>query len=168
MGAQVIIPDERVLFGKDIPPAVNALLQQAVKAYEDTERAETLLRQAQRMNPDQLEVYIALYKFYFYKLRLTEAEVVVREALARAARQGGFDADWRVLGPASAFWSQPDGPERVYLYSLKALGFIRLRLLDFGGGEAILNKLAELDPQDQVGGTVLLELAAGLREAHED
>jgi len=160
----LLFPKEQVLFGRNIPAPVNALLQQAVRAYDDTDRAEDLLRQAQRMDPEQLEVYIALYKFYFYKLRLEDAEGVTREALARAAGQGGFDADWQTLGPASANWFRVDGPERVYLYSLKALGFIRLRRMDFRGGEAILDKLAELDPQDQVGGSVLLELAAGLRE----
>jgi tetratricopeptide (TPR) repeat protein len=161
---QLLFPKEQILFGQNIPVPVNALLQQAVNAYDDTERAESLLREAQRMNPEQLEVYIALYKFYFYKLRLEEAESVARDALTRAAGQGGFDTDWRQLTHTSTDWSQCDGPARVYLYSLKALGFIRMRRMDFAGGEAILDKLAELDPQDQVGGSVLRELAAGLRE----
>lgn len=161
---QLLFPKERILFGRNIPAPVNALLQQAVNAYGDTERAEDLLWQAQRMDPAQLEVYIALYKFYFYQYRLDEAESVAREALRRAAEAGGFAADWNALGLDSTDWTRSEGPERIYLYSLKALGFIRLRQLDFEGGEAILARLAALDPDDQVGGSVLLELAEGLRE----
>lgn len=161
---QLLFPKEQVLFAPNIAPEVNALLQSAVHAYDDTERAESLLWQAHELDPDQLEVYIALYKFYFYKYRLDEAQQVTEQALAHAARLGGFPADWQALTPDSANWSVFDGPERIYLYSLKALGFIRLRRMDFEGGEAILNKLTELDPQDCVGGSVLLELAAGLSE----
>lgn len=107
---QLLFPKEQVLFGLNIPPAVNALLQQAVNAYDDTETAEGLLQRAQRMNPEQLEVYIARYKFYFYKLRLEEAESVAREAPVRAAGQGGFEADWQALGPASADWLRATAP----------------------------------------------------------
>lgn len=168
MHEPLVFTQERVLFGPDIPAPVNALLQQAVAARDDAELAEELLWRAQRMNPAQLEVYVALYKFYFYRKRLEEAERAARLALEEAARQGGFAADWAVLDRVSADWSRPGGPERVYLYTLKALGFIRLRLPDFRSGEAILWKLAELDPEDQVGGSVLLDLAEGLRENVRD
>lgn len=163
MTGSLLFLDERVLFAPNMEPAVNALLQQAVAAYSDTERAEDLLWQAQRMAPRQLEVYIALYKFYFYKYRLEDAERVAGMALAQAAEQGGFSADWRLLSVASTDWCR-DGAERVYLYSLKALGFIRLRRGDADGGTAILEKLTELDPTDQVGGSVLMDLAAGARD----
>ncbi|MEJ2645705.1 MAG: hypothetical protein P8180_12380 [Gammaproteobacteria bacterium] len=164
MTVRLLFPDEGVMFGRNIPAPVDALLQQAARAYDDSARAEALLWQARRMNPAQLEVYVALYKFYFYKRRLEEAEAVARDALDTAAGQGGFDPDWKSLARGAADWQRPDGPERVYLYTLKALGFIRLRRMDFTGGEAILDKLAELDPDDQVGGSVLRELASGLRE----
>jgi tetratricopeptide (TPR) repeat protein len=161
---QLLFVKEQMMFGRNIPPEINLRMQQAVAAYEDTDRAEQLLWDAHKLNPEQLEVYIALYKFYFYKKRLAEAEKVAREALAVSARVGKFPADWQMLTRDSADWQQHDGPERVYLYTMKALGFIRLRLDDYQEGEAILNKLQILDPDDQVGGSVLLELASGLRE----
>jgi len=159
-----LFPDEGVLFGRQVPADINVYLQRAVQAYDDTAEAEQLLWAAHRLNPEQLEVYIALYKFYFYKYRLLDAERVCRLALTTCARLGGFAADWRELDISSADWQVSEGPERVYLYSLKALGFIRLRRLDFNEGQQILEKLRELDVQDQVGGSVLLDVAAGMRE----
>lgn len=145
-------------------PQINAYLQQAVYAYHDTQVAENLLWQAQRLNPLQLEVYVALYKFYFYKYRLMDAERVARQTLNVCAQQGQFEPQWEKLDLKSANWYNPQDAERIYLYTLKALGFIRLRRLDFCEGLKILEKLRELDPKDQVGGSVLLEVAEGMRE----
>ena len=82
----VAFHEDRVMFGVNIPEHVNACLQQAVAAYDDSERAESLLWEAQRLDPNQLEVYVALYKFYFYKNRIDEAEDVVFMALNRSEK----------------------------------------------------------------------------------
>ncbi len=54
-----------------------------------------------------------------------------------------------------------DAPQHFYLFSLKALGFIRLRQQHFDESHAILEKLREIDPQDSVGGSVIAAYAAG-------
>ena len=161
----VAFHEDRVMFGVDIPNHINACLQQAVAAYDDAERAESLLWQAQQLDPNQLEVYVALYKFYFYKNRIDEAEDVVFMALNRSAKLGNFDADWNNLTPLSTVWLSLEAPQRLYLYALKALSFIRLRQADVEGAEGILSKLRELDSTDQVGGSVLQELATAMRES---
>lgn len=151
-------------FADEIPPRVAALLAEAGAAYGDEARAETLLRAAQRTDPQSLPTYFALYKFYFYRNRLPEAESVTLEALAVAAAQGGFDANWTRLHGGSADWATVVGPTRFYLFSLKALAFIRLRLDRPRESTALLAKLAELDPGDQVGGSVIRSLAEHNRQ----
>jgi hypothetical protein len=108
-------------------------------------------------------VYFALYKFYFYRGRLLEAERATLDGLTEAAAQGGFTDDWKQLHAGSADWTQATGPVRFYLFSLKALAFIRLRNVRTSEATAILAKLAELDPGDQVGGSVIRSLAAKIR-----
>ncbi|WP_455204373.1 hypothetical protein [Kaarinaea lacus] len=156
--------EDRVMFGVNIPSHINAYLQKAVAAYDDAELAESLLWQAQQLDPNQLEVYVALYKFYFYKNRIDEAEDVVMKALGQSAQLGSFDTDWNQLTPLSTDWFSIENPQRLYLYALKALSFIRLRQSDVESAESILTKLRELDPSDQVGGSVLQELAAAMRD----
>lgn len=146
-------------FADEVPPRVAALLAEAGAAYADAERTETLLRAAQHTDPQSLPAWFALYKFYFYCHRLPEAERVTLEALAVAAAQGGFDADWERLHGGSADWAAATGPARFYLFSLKALAFIRLRLGRVAESAALLAKLAELDPADRVGGSVIRSLA---------
>lgn len=158
----VSVMDERVLFAREMDPEVNACMQAAVAHADDFDRAYEFLRQANALDPNELQVYIAMYKFLFYRGRLEAAEEVVRNALRHAAEQGGFSVAWELLTPASADWLDADGPERIYLYSMKALAFIQLRKGETRDGRAVLDKLAQLDPLDQVGSSVIMQLAESL------
>lgn len=146
--------------GGALPPGVADWLTQAVTSYHNTERAEFLLCTAQALAPECLPVYFALYKFYFYKRMLPQAEEVALRALDIAACQGGFSPDWTRLDAGSADWCRVDAPQHFYLFTLKALAFIRLRLGQSEDSHAILAKLQELDPLDTVGGSVIRDLAA--------
>ncbi len=152
----------RAFYAGTLPPEVGGLLDAAMGVYADTARAEALLKQAHREAPDALPVYFSLYKFYFYKGRLEAAEHAARLALETAARQGGFPSDFRQLTPDTVDWNSHDGPQHFYLFSLKALAFIRLRQGDREECELILEKLRELDTADTVGGSVIGSIAAGL------
>lgn len=152
----------RALYAGTVSPKISGLLDEAMTAYADTARAEALLKQAQREAPDALPVYFSLYKFYFYKGRLAEAESSARLALATAARQGGFSGDFRELSADTVDWSRHDGPQHFYLFSLKALAFIRLRRGDKPGCDRILEKLAEIDHGDSVGASVIGSIAAAI------
>jgi len=126
--------------------------------------AEQALLNTLQSHPEHLESYVDLCKLYFYSKRLPEAEQVARAGLIEAARQGGFEADWRQLHADGAGWQECSSPQRVYLYLLKALSFIRMRRLDVEGGEAILAHLSRLDPEDLVGASVVAQLATAVRD----
>lgn len=143
-----------------LPPGVADWLAQAVASYHNTGRAEFLLCTAQALAPECLPVYFALYKFYFYRRMLPQAEEVALQALEIAARQGGFSSDWTRLDAHSTDWRRVDAPQHFYLFTLKALAFIRLRRGLGEDSRAILAKLQELDPLDTVGGSVISDMAA--------
>jgi hypothetical protein len=136
-----------------------ACLLEAAQLYSDKPRAERLLLDAHRRDPQCLPVYFSLYKFYFYSHRLDDAEQVVLAALDSAARQAGIPPAWSQLAPSSAAWHDTNGPAHFYLFSLKALAFIRLRLGRSEEAAELLEKLAELDTGDSVGASVVRSLA---------
>lgn len=150
-----------VLFAQDLPPLVNDHLQEAVTLYHDTARAEQALWSAYELAPERLEVHIALYKFYFYKGRLADAERITYKALEISSSLGGFSANWSELDEHSAQWTPAESMARFYLYTLKALAFIRLRRDDAEMAKEILDKIQQLDPEDQVGASVIVDLALG-------
>ncbi|WP_353570993.1 hypothetical protein [Candidatus Albibeggiatoa sp. nov. BB20] len=117
-----LFAEDNIQFGQNIPEHINAYLQQAAKNYDNIEVAEQLLWKAQQLKPQQLEVYIALYKFYFYQARLEEAEQVAQQALQMCAQVGGFNPDWTQLTEDSANWQDPNLAESIYMYTLKGVG----------------------------------------------
>ncbi len=151
-----------VQFGFGLKPEVDAHLQRA--AAQVATRATSLeeLTAARRCAPDQLEVLVALYKFHFYQGDTELAKDLVFQTLIKASKQGGFAFNWGELGPDSAAWEDPRSPARIYLYSLKALAFIRLREDDPVEAAELLATLKRLDPQDVVGADVIRDLLEGV------
>jgi tetratricopeptide (TPR) repeat protein len=156
------IGDPIDLFGGEASPLVAQLLQDAAAVYQQTNRAEAILWSAQAIDPACLPVYFALYKFYFYKFRLEDAEKVALMGLQTAANQGDFPFDWWRLSRADADWDSVVGAPHFYLFTLKALAFIRLRLGKRAESLALLDKLKQLDPKDSVGASVIRDLASEL------
>lgn len=144
----------------DLPPRVAGYLT-AAAASGDWRDAESLLWRAQIADPDCLHVYYTLYKFYFNHKRLGDAERAACLALDAAARQAHIPADWRSQNKDSCDWSNVNAPQHFYLFSLKALAFIRLRQQRADDAELILAKLREIDPQDTVGASVIEAYAIG-------
>lgn len=158
--------DERVLFSTGLPEAVNRLLQAGVAAsHSDKPQAERLFKQAQQMDRRCLQTYFALYKFYFYQGRLKDAEREVICALEEASRQGNFPFEYRRLARESLQGKMYASEAALfYLYTLKALAFIKLRLGQDVEAKRILAAIAELDPEDRCGASVIMSLAEALIE----
>ncbi len=154
------------MFSPDMPPEVNHLLQAAVAASSvDQDRAESLFLQAQQLDSHCLQTYFALYKFYFFQNRLVDAKRVVIAGLEEAARQGGFPSDYRRLAQNRQKWDlYANDITLFYLYTLKALAFIKLRLGFTIDAQLILSHLQQLDPEDLSGASVIIDLAAGVSE----
>lgn len=161
------LTDNAVEFGFDLPSGVNFRLQQAAARVGNSESALQALGAARETAPDRLEVLVALYKFHCYRGDIRKARDFVFQALIKSARQGGFSHDWTALTADCGDWGDPRGPGRVFIYSLKALAFIRLRENDLEGAAEILDALRRLDPLDQTGADVIRDLLAGVQREPE-
>jgi hypothetical protein len=148
----------------DLPPRVAGYLNAAATVAGEWREAESLLWRAQAADPECLHVYYTLYKFYFNHNRLADAERAACLALDAAARQAHIPSDWRLLDYASCDWLRVDAPQHFYLFSLKALAFIRLRQQRVEDASLLLAKLREIDPQDTVGASVIEAYAVGATE----
>lgn len=160
------LADEGILFSLDIPDAVNDLLQAAVIATRSNKlKAEWLLHQAYQQDRHCLQTYYVLYKFYFHHKNFMEAEYFALAGLAEAASQDGFPADYQRLYGEKKKWDMYANDVRLYyLYSLKALAFIKLRREELIQGQIILAILKELDPEDRSGASVIMAISDALGE----
>lgn len=153
--------EQEPLFGGEAPPAIRVLLARAKQA--GGAEAVELLCSARTAQPDCLPVYYLLYKLHARQGELDLAEQVARAALAEAGRQAGLPGDVRTLAPERPMHADfaATGPARFWLFTLKALAFINLRLHRRDDAEKILSVLAAHDPSHSVGGAVTEALLRG-------
>jgi hypothetical protein len=115
------------------------------------------------MDTHCLQTYFALYKFYFFQKRLVDAEQMVLAGLKESAKQGGFPNDYRRPAENRQKWNlYANESSLFYLYTLKALAFIKLRLGCSVDARLVLLYLQQLDPEDRSGASVIMDLAAGV------
>lgn len=153
-------------FSEDTPPEVARLLARAALISDPRSRAG-LLDETLAKYPWALDAHIALYKLYFRTGRHREAERAAWHALLEAARQGGFSRNYRLLSPESADWLGDGSVSRLYLFSLKALGVIRLRRGRVALARLALEKVLELDPEDELGAGNFLNIARGFHSTDQ-
>lgn len=147
------------LFGGEPPATVRPLLAQAQQAPR--EEIPPLLWAAQASAPHALSVYYLLYKCHAGRREFALAEKAARLGLAEAARQAGLPGDWRSVAPDASDFAGT-GPQRFWLFTLKALAFISVRSGRPDEARALLDQIAQLDPQASVGGEVISSLLASV------
>lgn len=146
-------------FGGEVPPQVRHLVDEA-RLEPNPQRALALLWTAQVCAPDCPALYHLLYKFHARHGDTAQAEFAALKGLDVAAMQAGLPARWQQVEAGMADFQSP-GPARFWLFTLKALAFIRLRQRDPFGARAYLRKVHELDPMDGTGAGVIDALVKG-------
>lgn len=146
-------------FDEPLDAEIARLIVAAADNY-GSEEAESMLLRANFMAPKHLTVLVALYRYYFYQHRLEDALLVGESTLAVVGSRLEFPETWMYLREANVGEGvmRSMGLVRFYLMVLKATGYINLRLGNVEAGQAMLEKLVELDSHDRIGGKALLEV----------
>lgn len=153
-------------FEQEDSPDVQALILSASENYGN-EQAELPLLQAYLRAPESLNVLVALNRFYYYQHRLQEALLISEKALVLIRRGLEFPEDWQQLQLSHITESPKDWLTRIrlYLFTLKSIGFLHMRLENLELSRGIFEKLVALDAKDRIGAKALLELVLQRQEA---
>jgi tetratricopeptide (TPR) repeat protein len=138
---------------------VKELLAEAAAHYSDG-LAEFPLLRAYFLAPDSLNVLVALNRFYYYQHRLEDALSATERALAVIRAPLEFPAHWQDLHTAHIETAPPASltQVRLYLFTLKAVGFLNMRLHRLEQSQQILQKLVSVDSKNRIGAQTLLDL----------
>jgi len=138
---------------------VEELIATAAENYANGD-AELSLLKAYFLAPESLNVLVALNRFYYYQHRLEEALAATTKALTVIRPTIAFPEDWQNLQTSHITDAPADllTHVRMYLFTLKAVGFLNMRLKNLDLSQAIFEKLVELDSKDRIGAQGLLEL----------
>ncbi|PTW51545.1 hypothetical protein [Rhodovulum kholense] len=145
-----------------------AHLANAPGARSDPEGTARAVEAALEAAPDDLNIRLGAYRFYFYAHRFAEAIPQAEAILAQTARRLNIPADWRAVGPADAAFSAPETAPGLYLQALIALAYCHMRLGDMTRGWACLDKALTLDPTDRFAAYRLVRAADPPAEEDED
>jgi len=155
-------------FENEDTPEVENMIAIASENYASGEAELPLLR-AYFLAPNSLNVLVALNRFYYYQHRLDDALAATLKALAVIRPLIDFPEDWRELQPHHL----SDTPAnlltqvRLYLFTLKAIGFLNMRLELLDVSKSIFEKLVYLDGKDRIGAKGLLELVIQRQSSFE-
>ena len=147
-------------FDEPIETAASEAIEQAAASYGKPSAENWLLR-AYFLEPEHPVVLVALYRFFYYQHRLSDALRVVERALRITAQALGLPENWRQLDRRSIA-EEPTVPMprmRFYMLALKGAGYLELRLGDYSAAVQRLEKVVELDDNDRLGALALLDLA---------
>ena len=143
------------VFGAGLPADVALWLAEAALLYEAPQQALVLLERARLAAPSHPAPLIALYRFHFYGHRLEAARSIAEDALAIARTALGPDFADQPPGEAATRF---DAAVRFYLFVLKGLAYLNLRLGHLDEAQLCLRELRRLDPLDHVGGALLAQV----------
>ncbi|MGZ4979885.1 MAG: hypothetical protein ACXWE4_00575 [Methylobacter sp.] len=150
---------EGLYFEQPDVAGVKELIAIAADNYANGD-AELPLLKAYFLAPESLNVLVALNRFYYYQHRLEEALNATTKALVVIRPGISFPEDWNELQTSHVSSAPADllTKVRMYLFTLKAIGFLNMRLGHLDLSQAIFEKLVELDGMDRIGAQGLLEL----------
>ncbi len=160
---------ERACLGQDLPAGAENSLRLAAQSYGDAEMVEQYLAQALELAPNHPAVYIALYRHHFYGGRIAAAMPYASLCLSLARRELGLSGEWWEVVPQDApFGDVSAFAPRFFLFSLKAYGYLHMRLGNLDEGRRAVDKVLQLDPWDRVGASVLLGVLERIGQPDED
>jgi tetratricopeptide (TPR) repeat protein len=147
---------KELYFDEPTDNEVYNLIYQAAQLYSEG-LAEAPLAQAYQLAPENLSVLVARYRFFYYQHRYEECLQTAEQAMEVARKRLNFPQDWHAL-TTEHLQTVDLVLARFYLMALKGMAYLHLRLGRVAEGQAILEKIISLDPQDRLGAVALLEV----------
>lgn len=146
-------------FEQEDSAEVQVLIKVAAELYGNGD-PELPLLQAYLRAPESLNVLVALNRFYYYQHRLEEALLISEKALRLILAGIEFPEDWQQLQMSHISEAPRQNMTRIrlYLFTLKSIGFLNMRLERLELSRGIFEKLVALDDRDRIGAKGLLEL----------
>jgi tetratricopeptide (TPR) repeat protein len=143
-----------------LSPVAEKHLRLAGLAYADDAKAEMHLVLAKAISPNNPVVQVGEYRYYFYKNRLKDALKVAEACLNTVSNELAIPNCWSDVMPEHADFRGDEPAHRFYLFVLKAYAYLLLRLGRIAEGTLVADKLLELDPDNKIGGQVLLDVVS--------
>ena len=139
---------------------VEDLINKASILYPD-EKAELCLLRCFLAEPENLSVHVSLYRYYYYKHDYVAALKVAERTLESAGKALGYLGNWKDMTEGNLMRGLlvSMGLTRYYMHALKASAYVLMRIDDLQQAVQRLEKVNEMDTENQFGAEELLQIA---------
>ncbi len=148
-----------------VPDDIKQLLMLAAQTWENTSESENYMQQALAKAGEHTDVFIAAYRFFYYKNNYLLALQTTIQLLAKIKEAENFPHDWEQLKPILV--SRREEPKiRLYLNTYAASGLVLAKLGEIQQAKEISTQVKEIDDKNDFGAGILLDILT--RPAEEE
>lgn len=157
--------NENTLSWYDVPDNIKVLLLLAAENWGNTSKSENYINQAVAKTEENLDVFIAAYRYFFYKNNNSMALKMAVKVVDKIRKTENFPAHWEQLKPILLLRKE-EAQIRLYLKAYSACGFVLARLGEIDKAKEVSSRVKEIDDKNEFGAAILLDILT--RPAEED
>jgi hypothetical protein len=158
---------EPTLSWYDLSAEVKRLLIAATDTWEDTERSQEYIHQAVAISDRSLDVFVAAYRYFFYKHNDAVALQMARGAIEQVKLLEKLPEDWEELAPILSSRKE-EYNIRLYLNAYSASGLILARLGAIEEAKTIATRVNDIDNKREFGAATVLSILTNSENEEED
>ena len=140
-----------------VPADVKNLLKLAADKWDNTEIAEKYINEALAKSPENIDVLVTAYRFFFYKNKFPQALEAAEKVINIVKQAEKLPDDWQEL-KSILMHRQNDPLIRLYLSAYAGSGFILARLGQLEKAKEISARVKEIDEKNEFGASVVFDI----------
>ncbi|WP_096595494.1 hypothetical protein [Calothrix sp. NIES-2098] len=140
-----------------VPEDIKKLLMLAAETWENTSESEKYMQQAIAKTGEYTEVFVAAYRYFYYKNNYLLALQTTNQLLDKIKEAEKFPDDWEQLKPILVSRKE-DSQIRLYLNAYAAAGLVLAKLGDIEQAKIISSRVKEIDENNDFGAGILLDI----------
>lgn len=140
-----------------VPEDIKKLLILAAQTWENTTESEKYMQAALANNVEHTDVFVAAYRFFYYKNNYSLALQTTTKLLDKIKETEKLPDDWESLKPV-LINRKDDTQIRLYLNAYAASGLVLAKLGKIEQAKEISAKVKEIDAQNDFGAGILWDI----------
>ena len=146
---------------------IKSLLMSAAANWDNTSESEKYINEALAKAPENIEVLIAAYRFFFYKNKFRQALKMSEQVIEQIKKAENLPDDWELLKPILMERAE-EVQIRLYLNAYASTSFMLARLGETEKAKIISSQVKEIDTKNQFSSGTIFDIITRPPEEDED
>lgn len=150
-----------------VSPDVKQLLISAASNWNNTSESEKYINEALAKEPENIDVLIAAYRYFFYKNNYRQALKMSERVIEQIGKAESLPDDWQLLKPILIERAE-ETQIRLYLNAFASTSFMLARLGETEKAKLISSQVKEIDTKNQFSSGTIFDIITRPPEDEDD